>query len=105
VARLIDVARALDASAADLLRDAEGAQSARGRLARSARRRQSSIGPALAERLGVPFVELDRWWSKRRGWRWRGVRLQGEAFYRRLERDNPAALSRRNARRRGRRRW
>jgi XRE family transcriptional regulator, aerobic/anaerobic benzoate catabolism transcriptional regulator len=89
VARLIDVARALDCAAADLLRAAEGQQERRVVVLLGLRGAgKSSIGPALAERLGVPFVELDQLVEQAAGMALGSVfELQGEMFYRRLERD------------------
>jgi XRE family transcriptional regulator, aerobic/anaerobic benzoate catabolism transcriptional regulator len=89
VARLIDVARALDSSAADLLRAAEQAAQRRVVVLLGMRGAgKSSLGPALAARLGVPFVELDQLVEQAAGMALGSVfELQGEAFYRRLERD------------------
>jgi XRE family transcriptional regulator, aerobic/anaerobic benzoate catabolism transcriptional regulator len=89
VARLIDVARALDSSAADLLRAAEQAAQRRVVVLLGLRGAgKSSLGPALAARLGVPFVELDQLVEQAAGMALGSVfELQGEAFYRRLERD------------------
>jgi XRE family aerobic/anaerobic benzoate catabolism transcriptional regulator len=49
---------------------------------------KSSIGPELAARLEVPFVELDQLVEQAAGMALGAVfELQGEAFYRRLERE------------------
>jgi XRE family transcriptional regulator, aerobic/anaerobic benzoate catabolism transcriptional regulator len=89
VARLIDLAGALDVAAADLLRATEEEQQRRVVVLLGLRGAgKSSLGPALAARLGVPFVELDQLVEQAAGMTLASVfELQGEAFYRRLERD------------------
>jgi XRE family transcriptional regulator, aerobic/anaerobic benzoate catabolism transcriptional regulator len=90
VARLCDVARALDTSAAELLKDADELPAGRRVVALLGLRGagKSSIGNALAERLGVSFVELDQLLEHAAGMSLGEVfELGGESFYRRLERD------------------
>ncbi len=89
VARLIDVAAALGAPASDLLREAEAQPERRFVVLLGLRGAgKSSIGPLLAERLGVPFIELDQRVEQAAGMPLAAVfELQGEAFYRRLERE------------------
>ncbi len=49
---------------------------------------KSTIGPAIAKELDLPFVELDEWVEREAGLSLREVfELQGEAAYRSLERD------------------
>lgn len=113
VARLEDVARALGSSAGELLYTAQGgplfAGLSRDELAEAhrwlrARFRQaagplialvglrgagkSTIGKALAEKLRIPFVELDALVEKDAGLSLSAIfSLHGEAYYRRLARE------------------
>lgn len=90
VARLCDVAHALDTSAAELLRDGDELGAVRCVVALLGLRGagKSSIGSALAERLGVHFVELDQLVEHAAGMSLGEVfELGGESFYRRLERE------------------
>jgi XRE family aerobic/anaerobic benzoate catabolism transcriptional regulator len=49
---------------------------------------KSTIGPALAQRLGMPFVEVDQRIEQAAGLRLSEIfELHGEAYYRRLERE------------------
>lgn len=91
VARLCDVAHALGTTAAELLQgvDDDGERPAR-RIALLGLRGagKSTIGPKLAERLGVEFLELDQLVEAAAGLTLAEVfELHGEAFYRRLERE------------------
>jgi XRE family aerobic/anaerobic benzoate catabolism transcriptional regulator len=89
IARLVDVAAALGSPASDLLRDAEARPERKFVVLLGLRGAgKSSIGPRLAERLGVPFVELDQRVEQAAGMPLGAVfELQGELFYRRLERE------------------
>lgn len=92
VARLADVARALGTTAAALLRDAEGApEEPKGPLVALVGLRgagKSTIGRALAEKLSVPFYELDVLVEQAAGLSLSGIfSLHGEAYYRRLARE------------------
>ena len=87
--RFAEVAEALGTTPADLL---EGAGEARKKKAiallgvRGAGK--STIGAALADRLGAPFVELDQAIEQAAGLTLGEIfELHGEAHYRRLERD------------------
>jgi XRE family aerobic/anaerobic benzoate catabolism transcriptional regulator len=54
---------------------------------------KSTIGPKLAERLGLPFVELDRVIEQAAGLSLAELfELHGEAYYRRLERETLGTL-------------
>jgi len=54
---------------------------------------KSTVGTALARRLGVPFVELDQQIEKRAGLKLGEIfELHGEAYYRKVERDVLRAL-------------
>lgn len=89
VARLCDVARALGTSAAELLKDADAVPAGRRVVALLGLRGagKSSIGMTLAERLKVPFIELDQLVERAAGMSLAEVfELGGESFYRRLER-------------------
>ncbi len=89
VARLCDVAAALGTSASELLRDAESPRRP-GVIALLGLRGagKSTIGPELAQGLGVEFIELDQLVERAAGMSLGEVfELQGEAFYRKLERD------------------
>lgn len=94
LARFADVAAALGTTPADLLtglapdprRTAVALLGVRGAG-------KSSVGAALARRLGVPFVELDQQIEKRAGLRLGEIfELHGEAYYRKVERDVLKAL-------------
>jgi XRE family aerobic/anaerobic benzoate catabolism transcriptional regulator len=89
VARLVDVAAALGTSASELLRGVGGEPTRRVVVLLGLRGAgKSSIGPELAARLEVPFVELDQLVEQAAGMALGAVfELQGEAFYRRLERE------------------
>jgi XRE family aerobic/anaerobic benzoate catabolism transcriptional regulator len=89
IARLVDVATALGTSASELLRDADAAPARRVVVLLGLRGAgKSSIGPELARRLGVEFVELDQLVEQAAGMPLGAVfELQGEPFYRRLERE------------------
>lgn len=89
VARLVDVARALGTSASELLGDAEALPTRQVVVLLGLRGAgKSSVGPRLAEMIGVPFVELDQLVEQAAGMPLAAVfELQGEAFYRRLERE------------------
>src|SRR5204862_1429673 len=90
VARLQDVARALGTSAGELLFAAQHERTGRGVVALVGLRGagKSTIGPALASRLRVPFVELDALVEKDAGLALEAIfQLHGEAYYRRLARE------------------
>jgi XRE family aerobic/anaerobic benzoate catabolism transcriptional regulator len=88
VARLCDVASALGTTAAALL---EGVGEPHGCLVALVGLRgagKSTIGPKLAQRLGLPFLELDQIIEQSAGERLSELfELHGESFYRRLERE------------------
>lgn len=90
VARLCDVAQALGVTAADLLSGVESCER-RGKLVALLGLRgagKSTIGPRLADRLEVPFLEVDQLVERAAGMTLGEVfELHGEAFYRKLERD------------------
>lgn len=92
VARLHDVARALDTSASLLLAEAEGMRGAEGSAVVSLLglrgAGKSTVGKALAKRLGVPFVELDARVEAAAGMTLATLfELHGGGYYRRLERE------------------
>jgi len=90
VARLCDVAQALGVTAADLLAGVESAEQ-RGRVVALLGLRgagKSTIGPRLAQRLELPFREVDHLVEQSAGMTLGEVfELHGEAYYRRLERE------------------
>jgi XRE family aerobic/anaerobic benzoate catabolism transcriptional regulator len=99
ILRLADVARALGVAAADLVGAAErGGSAGAPRAGREARRGivallglrgagKSTIGARAAQRLGVPFVELDLRITERAGMSPGEIfDIHGAAYYRRLER-------------------
>jgi XRE family aerobic/anaerobic benzoate catabolism transcriptional regulator len=90
VARLQDVARALGTSAGELLFSAQHERTDRRIVALVGLRGagKSTIGRALANRLRVPFVELDALVEKEAGIPLPAIfQLHGEAYYRRLARE------------------
>jgi|GEM_PF-63198 len=91
VVRLQDVADALGTSAAELLAIACPAPSkAAGVIALLGLRGagKSSVGRVAAERLRVPFVELDEWVAREAGMSLATIfELHGEGYFRRIERD------------------
>ena len=90
VARLQDVARALGSSAGELLFSAQHERTDRRVVALVGLRGagKSTIGRALANRLRVPFVELDSLVEKEAGLPLSAIfQLHGEAYYRRLARE------------------
>jgi XRE family aerobic/anaerobic benzoate catabolism transcriptional regulator len=90
VARLCDVAHALGATAAELLRGVDGAERPVQRIALLGLRGagKSTIGPKLAARMGLGFLELDQLVENAAGLTLAEVfELHGDGFYRRLERE------------------
>jgi XRE family aerobic/anaerobic benzoate catabolism transcriptional regulator len=99
VARLEDIATALGTSPAALLADehASHAGAKRGALVALLGLRgagKSTIGARAAQRLGVPFVELDALVAERAGMSLAAIfEMHGNASYRRLEREALDALA------------
>lgn len=90
VAKLARIARALHTTAAELLHARSHPTVALLGLRGAGK---STVGPELARRLGVPFVELDRRVEDRAGLPLYDVfSVHGEAFYRRLEAETLAAF-------------
>lgn len=90
VARLCDVAQALGTTAAALLDGVDGADRPAQRVALLGLRGagKSTIGPKLAQRLAMDFLELDQLVERAAGLTLAEVfELHGEGFYRRLERE------------------
>lgn len=89
LARFADVCGALAASPAELLAGTEEARRPAAVALLGVRGAgKSTIGAALARRLGAPFVELDQKIEQAAGLSLSEIfELHGEAHYRRLERD------------------
>jgi XRE family transcriptional regulator, aerobic/anaerobic benzoate catabolism transcriptional regulator len=89
LARFADVCGALAASPAEILAGTEeAARPAAVALLGVRGAGKSTIGAALADRLGAPFVELDQAIEQAAGLTLGEIfELHGEAHYRRLERD------------------
>jgi XRE family aerobic/anaerobic benzoate catabolism transcriptional regulator len=89
LARFADVCGALGASPAEILAGTEeAARPAAVALLGVRGAGKSSVGAALADRLGAPFVELDQTIELAAGLTLGEIfELHGEAHYRRLERD------------------
>jgi XRE family aerobic/anaerobic benzoate catabolism transcriptional regulator len=90
VARLCDVAQALGSTAAELLRGVDGAERPLQRVSLLGLRGagKSTIGPLLAERMSLDFLELDQLVESAAGLTLAEVfELHGEGFYRRLEHE------------------
>jgi XRE family aerobic/anaerobic benzoate catabolism transcriptional regulator len=90
VARLEDVAEALGTTGAALLGQASAAKRQRPAIALVGLRGagKSSIGAAVASRLGVPFVELDEEIVREAQMTLSTIfEIHGEAYYRSMERD------------------
>ncbi len=89
VARLLDVAEALGTSPASLLSQAEGAPEPLARSVALVGLRgagKSELGTRVAERLGVPFVEVDAIVVKESGMSLATMfEMHGEAYFRRAE--------------------
>lgn len=88
VVRLCDVATALGTTASQLLRKSEPEQNKVVALLGMRGAGKSTVGPKLAERMSLPFIELDQLVEEAAGMTLTEVfELQGEPFYRRLERE------------------
>ena len=86
--RLEDLARALDVTLVRLLSGPESASGPRVALIGLRGAGKSTIGPRLARRLKVPFVELDALVEKAAGLPAGPIfELHGERYFRRLERE------------------
>lgn len=89
--RFADVAAALGATPAELLADSQVEEVRRGPVVALVGLRgagKSTIGARLAERLGIPFVELDALIERAAGLSLAEIfELHGEAYYRRLQRE------------------
>jgi XRE family aerobic/anaerobic benzoate catabolism transcriptional regulator len=86
VLRLAELAQALDIALADLLRETErgGVVSLVGLRGAG----KSTVGPLVARRLGLPFVEMDRMIGEASGLALDQIfELHGEPYYRRLEHE------------------
>lgn len=92
VRRLGELAHALDTTAEDLLRQ----PLRRSEIVCLVGLRgagKSTVGPHLAERLAVPFLEMDQWIGEASGLPIDQLfELHGEAYYRRLEREAATAI-------------
>jgi XRE family aerobic/anaerobic benzoate catabolism transcriptional regulator len=90
VVNLAHIAEALRTSAAELLQPATNASVALLGLRGAGK---STVGPELARRLGIRFVELDRLVEERSGLPLYDVfSVHGEGFYRRMEADSLSGL-------------
>jgi XRE family aerobic/anaerobic benzoate catabolism transcriptional regulator len=97
VLRLDDLARALGTTAEELLR-AERHSAVVVCLVGLRGAGKSTVGPRLAERLAVPFLEMDAWIVEASGLPIDQLfELHGEAYYRRLEREAATAIVGRGA--------
>lgn len=95
VARLADVADALETTAAALLAEGEHPAPAKRVVALIGLRGagKTAIGGRAAKQLGVPFVELDALVEEAAGMRLAALfELHGEPYYRKLERDTLRAF-------------
>jgi len=90
VARLQDVAEALQTTASELLSMPAGAAKARGIVSFLGLRGagKSAVGHLVARKLGVPFVELDALIAREAGMDLTTIfEIHGDAYFRRLERE------------------
>ncbi len=91
--RLADLARALDVTLVQLLTTAPATAGPRVALLGLRGAGKSTVGPALARRLGVEFLELDGLIEASAGMSIGQVfELHGERYFRRLERETLARL-------------